>query len=120
MFAASRHRHHAGTAAQRTLGAEQDRATQPAITADQQHVAEPAFMGSGCARGKARQIAGREATGTGRCALKQLRIGMQVVEHQLTYDIRRITGEQPRFQADEGDRQIRSHRTAEDATGIGA
>ncbi|MNI92854.1 hypothetical protein D3C73_1507040 [compost metagenome] len=83
-------------------------------------MAEAAFMGSRGSRVQRRQIASHEATGSGRRALQQLRIGVQVVKHQLTHDIRRITGEQAQFQPDKGHGQIGSHRATEDAPGIGA
>ncbi|MNN43060.1 hypothetical protein D3C81_1572760 [compost metagenome] len=44
---------------------------------------------------------------------------MQVIEYQLTHDIRGIASEQPQFQTDERDRQIGPHCATEDTARIG-
>ncbi|MNL42358.1 hypothetical protein D3C87_1648100 [compost metagenome] len=70
MFTARRYRHHARATAQRSLRTQQDRAAKTSIAADQQHVTELAFVGSGRAAGQTRQIASRQATRTDVDAIK--------------------------------------------------
>jgi hypothetical protein len=120
MFTARGHGHHARTAAQGTLCAQQDGATKAAITADQQDVAEFAFMGGWSPARQTRQRTGRQATCTDGDAVKRLGGGLQIVEHQRPNHVCSITSEQTQFQADERHRQVSPHRSAEYSAGISA
>ena len=50
----------------------------------------------------------------------QGRIGLQIVKLQFTQTIRRLPGKQAQFQADQGDRQLRTHSDGQHLAGIGA
>ncbi|MCY1241003.1 hypothetical protein D9M72_538810 [compost metagenome] len=120
VFRTGGQRNHARTAAQSTLCTQQNCPTVTAITANEQHMAELAFVGCRCPGHQTRQVSDTQAPSRERSTVQQLRISLQIVEHQLTRHIRGITGEQPHLQANERDRQVGMHCITKDAARIRA
>ncbi|MCY1306850.1 hypothetical protein D9M70_567340 [compost metagenome] len=63
---------------------------------------------------------GRRQADRQRVSRQQGRIGIEVGEHQLATAVRSVGSEQTELQADEGHRELSTHRHAEDFTGIRA
>ncbi|MNI52197.1 hypothetical protein D3C73_1069610 [compost metagenome] len=119
MVAAGGQRHHARTAAQGTLCTQENGPTKTAIPANQQDMAELAFMSARRATLQTRQVAGRQSTRTDVDALERLRRRLQIIEHQLSNHIRRAAREQSQLQTDERHRQVGPHRHTQYPAGIG-
>ncbi|MCY1401361.1 hypothetical protein D9M71_164780 [compost metagenome] len=120
MLGPGRQRHQPGPASQRTLRREQRRTAQPAVAAHHQQVPELPLVCSARTWRQAHETARRHTLGDARRQRDQGGIGLQIVEYQLTHLVRCIGGEQAQLETDEGHRQVRTHRNAKDAAGVGA
>ena len=104
------------------FGGETDRAREPPVASDQEHVAVVSLVGSARARSEARMVREPvvvESRRAGRDPIGERGRDSERVVLQAPAVVRPRAGQEPPFRRDEGDGERSAHRQPPDASGVG-